>query len=116
MEKQTIRIRRVGSFTFGIVMIAVGILFLLNLFFRELNCIMILRFWPIILILLGIEVLLGCRAKTWEVVDPAGRVIEQSKIVYDVPAIILTMVLIGFAFCMAVLNWMCVNGPMHLTF
>lgn len=105
MEKQTIRIRRVGSVTFGVVLIVTGILFLLRLFLPELEYIMIFRLWPVILILLGIEVLLGTRHKTFEVLDGKGNITEQSKTVYDVAAILLTVVLTGFAICMGMLDW-----------
>ena len=62
MEKQ-IRVRRVGSFTFGIVLILTGALFLVHIFFPAFNYYLIYRFWPVILILLGIEVLAGTRYK-----------------------------------------------------
>lgn len=87
MEKQTIRIRRVGSITFGTVLVISGAIFLLRLFFQNLNYAVVFRLWPIILILLGIEVLLGARQKTFEVLNEQGKIIEQSKVVYDVPAL-----------------------------
>ena len=37
MEKQTIRIRRVGSVTFGLVLIVTGVLFLVHLFLPRLD-------------------------------------------------------------------------------
>lgn len=105
MGKQTIRIRRVGSVTFGIVLVITGVIFLLQQLFPNLNYVIIFRFWPVILIGLGIEVLLGSRQKNVEVLNEEGKIIEQSKIVYDVPAIILTIVLIFFSIFMAMMNW-----------
>lgn len=105
MGKQTIRIRRVGSVTFGIVLVITGVIFLLQQLFPNLNYVIIFRFWPIILIGLGIEVLLGSRQKNVEVLNEEGKVIEQNKMVYDVPAIILTIVLIFFSIFMAMMNW-----------
>lgn len=105
MERQTIRIRRVGAVTFGVVLVVTGILFLLHLFLPGLDYVMILRLWPVILILLGIEVLLGTGHKTYEVLDAGGKVIEQSKTVYDVAAIFLTIVMTCFAICMGILDW-----------
>ncbi|MCM1136595.1 MAG: DUF5668 domain-containing protein, partial [Clostridium sp.] len=67
MEKQTIRIHRVGSVTFGLVLIIIGILFLLRLFFPRLNYEMIYHFWPLILIMLGVEVLFGSAKKNYEI-------------------------------------------------
>ena len=104
MEKQ-IRVRRVGSFTFGIVLILTGALFLVHIFFPAFNYYLIYRFWPVILILLGIEVLAGTRHKNYEVVDEKGKVKEQSKLVYDVPAILLMVVLTGFTMCLALVDW-----------
>ena len=104
MEKE-IRVRRVGSFTFGIVLILTGILSLVRLFFPAFNFCLIYRFWPVILILLGIEVLAGTMHKNYEVVDEKGTVKEQSKLVYDVPAILLMVVLTGFTMCLALVDW-----------
>ena len=111
MERQTIRIRRVGSITFGVVLIIMGVLFLMQLIFPGLNYVMILKLWPVIFILLGIEVLLGCRYKTFEVLDTKGKIIEQQKMVYDVAAVFLTMVLTGFAICMGLMDWAMKSFP-----
>lgn len=105
MERQTIKIRRVGQVTFGVVLIATGILFLIHLFLPAFHFILIYRFWPVILILLGLEVLAGSRQKTYEVLDENGKVVEQSKMVYDVAAILLMMVLTGFSMFMALICW-----------
>lgn len=105
MEKQTIRIRRVGSVTFGIVLIVTGILFLVHLFLPRFEYGMIFQFWPLILIVLGIEVLLGSRQKTYEVRNEQKQIIEQSKMVYDIPAIFLTIVLTLFSMLMGMIDW-----------
>lgn len=105
MEKKAIRIRRVGSVTFGVVLVVTGVLFLLKLFFPTLEYFKLFSFWPLILILLGTEVLLGSRHKTYEILNGQGKVIEQSKVVYDVAAIFLTMALTGFAVCMGLLDY-----------
>ena len=49
MEKQTIRIHRVGSVTFGLVLVATGVVFLFGLFFPRLDYRLVLQFWPLIL-------------------------------------------------------------------
>lgn len=105
MGRQTIRVHRVGSVTFGIVLIATGILFLLHVFFPRMDYEVIFHFWPLILISLGVEVLLGSREKSFEVRDEEGKLVEQSKVVYDVAAIILIMVLTLFAVVMGMIDW-----------
>lgn len=105
MNRQTINIRRVGSITFGAVLILTGILFLIHLFFPAIDFYSIFRFWPVILILLGLEVLAGSRQKIYEILDEQGKVIEQSKVVYDVPAILMMIVLVGFSMCMGIVDW-----------
>ena len=49
--------------------------------------------------------LVGSRNHNVEVFDTEGNIVEQNKIIYDFPAIILMMVLTGFAMCMAVVYW-----------
>lgn len=105
MEKQTIRIHRVGSITFGLVLIVTGVLFLLHLFLPRLDYRMIYQFWPLILIFLGIEVLFGSRQKSYEVLDTRGQIVEQNKVIYDVPAILLTIGLTVFSMFMGMLDW-----------
>lgn len=105
MGRQTIRVHRVGSVTFGIVLVVMGILFLLHVFFPRMDYEVIFHFWPLILISLGVEVLLGSREKSFEVRDEEGKLLEQSKVVYDVAAIILIMVLTLFAVVMGMIDW-----------
>lgn len=110
MEKQTIRIHRVGSVTFGLVLITTGVLFLMHLFLPRLEYEIIFQFWPLILIVLGIEVLVGSRQKTYEVWNEQRQLLEQNKVVYDVPAILLTIVLTIFSMCMGMIDWVWVHS------
>ena len=105
MEKEIIRIHRVGSVTFGLLLVLTGILFLARLFFPGLDYEVIFHFWPFILISLGIEVLFGCTRKNFEIRDEKGQLVEQNRIVYDVAAIVLTMVLTGFSMIMGILDY-----------
>ena len=91
MEREIIKTHRVGSVTFGATLVVIGYEFLVH-------------FWPLILILLGVEVLLGCRQKTFEIRDREGKLVEQSRVVYDTAAIILTMVLTLFALLMGTID------------
>lgn len=52
------KVRRVGTFAFGLVLIAAGVLILTAIFVPGWNPLPVLRFAPVILIVLGIEVLL----------------------------------------------------------
>lgn len=111
MERETIRIHRVGSITFGLVLIVTGVLFLFHLFLPKLDYRMIYQFWPLILIFLGVEVLLSNRKKSYEVWGEQGRIVEQSKVIYDVPAILLTIVLTAFSMFMGMIDWAWMHSP-----
>ena len=110
MGRQTVRIRRIGSVTFGVVLVITGVIFLLQQFIPKIDYVIVFRFWPVVLIGLGIEVLLGSRQKNIEVLDEEGKVVEQNKVVYDVPAIMLTVVLIFFSIFMAIMNWALIHS------
>jgi hypothetical protein len=84
---ETCRTHRVGTITTGLVLIAFGVLFILHLFMNVITYELIFRFWPVILIGLGLEVLLTNFAK--------------DKIVYDKAAIFLMLLLAFFAMGMA---------------
>ena len=51
--------RKIGVLTLGVSLVAFGVLFLLRAFIPWLDYLYAIRFWPIILILLGVEVLLS---------------------------------------------------------
>ncbi|WP_294499022.1 hypothetical protein [uncultured Gemmiger sp.] len=51
------KVRRVGTFTFGVVLVLAGALLVLSLFLPALDLWRVLRFAPLILVALGIEVL-----------------------------------------------------------
>jgi len=90
---KTIRIRRVGSVTFGVCLVALGVLMLLAVCIPAFDATFALRFWPLIWIVLGVEVLIGGHYKSSEVTAPDGQVIEQNKVVYDFAALLM----MGFA-------------------
>ena len=89
---KTKRNHRVGSVTFGILLVLFGSLFLVHAFVPALQYTMIFQLWPCIFILLGLEVLVSCRK-------------EGTTYTYDGMAIFLTMLLTIFAFVMAFLDY-----------
>ena len=96
-QKQNVRIRRVGTFTFGCMLLLFGVLFLIHVFWPGLDYEVIFRCWPCIFILLGLEVLVGNH-------KAAGMAEEghQVQFVYDKAAILLLICMTFFAMAMAV--------------
>ena len=76
-KETTTSIHRVGTITCGIILVLYGVLFLLHMILPTMNYQRIFEFWPIILIVLGIEILAGCVKKQK----------DTPKYVYDFPAI-----------------------------
>ncbi|MBC8061025.1 MAG: hypothetical protein H7Y18_10185 [Clostridiaceae bacterium] len=84
-----LRGRRVGTFTAGIVLIMFGVIFLLRLIIPVINFSIILSIWPIILVLLGIEIIV------------AYIINKEEQMKYDAGAIVLMIILSFFAIVMA---------------
>ena len=84
--------RRVGTLTSGTVLIVFGILFLLRLVFPAIKFSIISSLWPIILILLGVEILISYMVN------------KEEKIKYDTGAIFLVIVLSFFSMGMALME------------
>lgn len=94
-ENSKCSVRRVGSVTFGVTLICYGILFLIRIFVPALQYHVIFQCWPVIFILLGIEILVEnhkCR-------------IEEQKIIYDFAAIFMLGAMLLFAMIMAVIDY-----------
>ena len=86
----TVRSRRVGTLTMGISLIGTGILFAVHLFIPGvLTYFYIFRLWPLILVLLGIEVLV------------ANIKNKEEKIIYDGWAIFIMILVLCLAGTMA---------------
>lgn len=100
-QKKIIRTHRVGTVTFGAMLIIFGILFLLHTFIPAMDYALIFRFWPFIFIFLGIEVLAGnYKAAKWE--KDEERILQ---FVYDKAAILLIICLAFFAMIMAAVDY-----------
>ncbi len=91
-QKKSNRSHRVGTVTLGIGLVGVGALFLAHMFLPDMSYEFIYKVWPVIFILLGIEILLA-----------NGR--KNAEFVYDKTAIGLTAVLIVFSMFMAVIGF-----------
>lgn len=77
--------RRVGTLTAGIVLFVFGVMLLLRLVTTNINILLIASLWPLILVLLGIEII-------------ASYIInKEEKMQYDFGAIILVIILAFFA-------------------
>ncbi|MCJ7689353.1 MAG: DUF5668 domain-containing protein [Clostridiaceae bacterium] len=85
--------RRVGTFTTGIVLVLFGIMFLLRLINPGINYLLIASMWPLILIILGIEMIVS-------------YVINKEEIMkYDFGAIILIILVAFFAMGMGCMEY-----------
>ncbi len=91
MEKEnntvSVRTHRVGAFTSGFSMVGFGVLLLIHNLLDVMDYEMILGFWPLILIGMGIELLLSN--------------VFKSRIVYDKAAIVLLFVMTFLAIVLA---------------
>lgn len=94
---QMIRTHRVGSVTAGLSMVGFGVLLLLHTLGNLVSYDFIFHFWPIILIVLGVEILLSN--------------FEEKRIVYDKTAVFLTVVMTFFAMGLAVVD-ICIKYSM----
>ena len=63
-ESRPARERRVGTFTFGAVLVICGALMLVSMFFPSLDLTLALQLSPLILVCLGVEVLLAPAGKS----------------------------------------------------
>lgn len=92
--EHTVKVRRVGSVTFGVTLICFGILFLIHIFVPEVTYEVIFQCWPVVFVLLGIEILIENRRCK----------VEEYKFVYDFPAVLMLAALLCFAMVMAAVD------------
>lgn len=91
-NKQGDYVHRVGTVTFGVILILFGGLFLAHLFFPVLEYRFIFQLWPVVLIGMGTEVL-------------AYTAVGQKKFTYDWAAVVMLLLLLIFSMCMAGADW-----------
>lgn len=58
--------KRVGSVTLGLTLVVFGVMFLLSAFIKSFNYLDVIKFWPVIFISLGIEMLVHAFSKDAE--------------------------------------------------
>lgn len=80
--------KRVGSVTLGLTLVVFGVMFLLSAF-KSFNYLDVIKFWPVIFISLGIEMLVHAFSK------------DAEKAKLDVPSCLMTCVLMLFSMCLA---------------
>lgn len=97
--KITQKERKVGSFTLGVVLIATGIFFLCYQFIPGFNYELAFALWPIILIMLGTEVLYAQTA--------ARKRGENVK--YDAGAIVIMVISAAGSFAMGCIYYIVKN-------
>ena len=78
---------KVGTITLGVTMVAIGVLYLAQIFFGVAEYGWICKLWPVIFILLGVEILLANARKNGE-------------FIYDKTGIVLTFVLTVLRLCL----------------
>ena len=97
MEKNETPIRRVGTLTTGVVLVAAGCCMLLSMFFPSLDLTLVLQGSPVILVSLGIETLLAARG--------------GGKVKYDWVGMILSCLLVCTAVCLYAVAYALVWHP-----
>ncbi len=99
-ENGVVQTRRVGSVTFGLTLICFGIMFLIHIIVPALRYDIIFRLWPIVFILLGLEILVENHRS-----GQAGY-----KLVYDFPAVIMLVLMLFFAMMLAAVDYAMMHG------
>lgn len=102
METKIERTHRVGSITAGITLIVGGVFFLLSAVCNIVSYDQIIKFWPIILIGLGIELL-------WSNAN-------KRTVIYDKGAIVLMFMMAIFSVSMAIMDLIISSGVKNITF
>ena len=86
------RTHKVGTITLGLTLILCGVAFLLQTFWSIFTFSSVCRFWPVIFIILGLEILIS------NFLDSKGT------FVYDKGSIFLCFIVTGFAMVLGFIN------------
>ncbi|MDD6812223.1 MAG: DUF5668 domain-containing protein [Lachnospiraceae bacterium] len=102
-KEEKVSVHRVGTVTCGIILILYGALFLLHMVIPMIDYHFIFALWPVIFIILGLEILAGSISKKQ----------ASQKFVYDFPGILLVMMLAFFAMVMACVDYGASHGGFY---
>ncbi len=97
MTNSEIPYRRVGTFTFGIILVASGAAMLAAIYWPEFNLQWLLQLSPLLLISLGIETLIAAR--------------DNRRIRYDWVGMLLCCLIVGTALCLFAVSWILLHCP-----
>ena len=97
MTNSEIPYRRVGTFTFGVILVASGAAMLAAIYWPEFNLQWLLQLSPMLLISLGIETLIAAKG--------------SQRIRYDWVGMLLCCLIVGTALCMFVVSRILLRCP-----
>lgn len=89
------RTHRVGTVTCGLVLILYGIMFLVRMALPSIDYRLIFECWPVVLIFLGVEILLGCM----------GKNAEKRNFKYDFGSVLIILLMLLFSMIMAAVDY-----------
>lgn len=95
--------RRTGTLTLSLGLMIFGVFFILNKLFPALSMEYLITYWPVILILLGIEILVSY------------FVSDKSLVKYDGYAIFLIILLVMFSFALASFEQFVIQGKIRIS-
>lgn len=94
-KEPSCRTHRVGTVTCGLVLILYGILFLVRMAMPAIDYRLIFDCWPIVLIFLGVEILLGS----------IGKNAEKRNFKYDFGSVLIILLMMLFSMIMAAVDY-----------
>ena len=100
------KVKRVGTVTFGLSLISIGALFIVNIFVSSFSVWEALKFWPVILVMLGIEILVSLAL--------GNRKNTQFK--FDWVSMLLTVFMVLFSMAMAFADSILQNHVFEVVF
>ena len=94
--------RRVGTFTFGVVLVTAGAAMLVSMYWPDFDLAWVLKLSPLLLISLGVETLVAAKG--------------SQRIKYDWVGMILCCLIVCTALCLFAVSWVLVYYPDSIHF